>query len=297
MHGILLVDKPRGWTSHDVVNWVRKRLRTRWVGHGGTLDPAAEGLLLIAVGIATRLIQYAIDADKSYVAHIVLGVSTTTDDLEGQPSQPSPASQPPSLAQLHTALERFRGLFEQRPPSYSAVKIGGTPAYRRAREQIPTELRPRTVFVRDLQCLHYDYPDLIVSIDCSKGFYVRSLARDLGALLGTGGYLHGLVRTRIGTFTLNEAWSLLELERCLTFETWPLLAQHPDMLVSSLPVLLIPEQQITAWYHGAPVRSSEAALPETFARAYAPDGTWGGIARYDANQACWRSVLVHNERR
>ncbi len=297
MHGILLIDKPRGWTSHDVVNWVRKRLRTRWIGHGGTLDPAAEGLLLIAVGVATRLVQYAVEADKSYVAHIVLGVSTTSDDLEGKQTRTSHLSQPPSAAQLHAALEQFRGSFEQYPPSYSAIKIGGTPAYRKARAGMPVELPPRTVFVRKLQCLHYDYPDLVISIDCSKGFYVRSLARDLGTRLGTGGYLHGLVRTRIGTFTLSEAWSISELERILSPETWPLLALHPDMLASSLPVLFIPEQQVTAWYHGAPVRSSLAAPPETLARAYAPDGTWIGIARYDANQACWRPILVHHEQR
>lgn len=296
MHGILLVDKPRGWTSHDVVAWVRSRLGLRSVGHGGTLDPAAEGLLLILVGVATRLAQYAIDADKSYIAHIVLGVSTTTDDLEGEPRESQPVVSPPSRAAIAEILERFRGTIQQVPPAYSAIKVAGTAAYRRIRRGDRVALEPRTVTVHRLELLHYDYPDLVVAIDCGKGFYVRALARDLGDTLGTGGYLHGLVRTRIGRFHLNQAWTITDLERTLGPETWPLLAQHPDALVQELPPLVLPNAQLTAWYHGAPVRCSVTASEGSLARAYAADGDWIGLARYDALRKHWHPELVHRAR-
>lgn len=296
MHGILLVDKPRGWTSHDVVAWVRRRLRVRSVGHGGTLDPAAEGLLLVVVGAATRLAQYAIDADKSYVAHIVLGASTTTEDLEGELRERHRVQTPPPRAVIESTLEHFLGTIQQVPPAYSSIKVGGIAAHRQARRGATLELRARTVTVRRLELLTYDYPDLVVAIDCGKGFYVRAFARDLGDQLGTGAYLHGLVRTRIGSFTLAEAWSIEALQEILAPDTWPLVAYHPDALVSQLPILRIPDPQLTAWYHGAPVRCRVTASHGSLARAYAPDGTWIGLARYDADRRFWHPELVHRAR-
>ncbi|WP_448574725.1 tRNA pseudouridine(55) synthase TruB [Thermomicrobium sp.] len=296
MHGILLVDKPRGWTSHDVVQWVRKRLRTQTVGHGGTLDPAAEGLLVIAVGIATRLVQHATEADKSYVAHIVLGTSTTSDDLEGEPLAASPLTvHPPSRRDVDSVLTEFLGEYDQQPPIYSALKVGGVAAYRRARAGEPVTLVRRLVRVNSLRLVQYSYPDLVVSIDCGKGFYVRSFARDLGARLGTGAYLHGLVRTRVGRFSLASAWSIDALNDLLTPSSWPLIARHPDEFVAELPVLLVPERELRAWYHGAPVRCSASSLPGTTARAYAPDGNWIGLAQFDPQKRYWQPVLVHRE--
>jgi tRNA pseudouridine55 synthase len=296
VHGILLVDKPRGWTSHDVVQWVRTRLRVQTVGHGGTLDPAAEGLLVIAVGIATRLVRHAADADKSYVAHIVLGTGTTSDDLEGEPLAASPLSlYQPSLRDVQSALAEFLGEYEQQPPIYSALKVGGVAAYRRARAGQPVPLKRRVVRVNSLRLVQYSYPDLIVSLDCGKGFYVRSFARDLGTRLGTGAYLHGLVRTRVGRFSLASAWSIDELNRVLTPSSWPLIARHPDEFVAELPVLLVPERELRAWYHGAPVRCSASSSPGTTARAYAPDGNWIGLAHFDPQKRYWQPVLVHRD--
>ncbi len=293
MHGVLLVDKPRGWTSHDVVAWVRKHLGVRSVGHGGTLDPAAEGLLLIAVGAATRLLQYAIEAEKSYVAHIVLGVATSTDDLEGSITAVTPRDTVPSQDAVASALERFLGTFEQIPPTFSAIKIEGQPAHRRARRGDSLTLEPRTVVVHRLELLRYAYPDLFVAIDCSKGFYVRAFARDLGAALGTGGYLHGLVRTRIGGFRLEQAWTLDQLDSALLPETWSLLAHHPDQLVAHLPVLVVPDAELAAWYHGRSVRGILLAPSGQLARAYTLDGRWIGLARYVAGQRRWHPELVH----
>lgn len=293
---MLLVDKPRGWTSHDVVAWIRRRLGGGAVGHGGTLDPAAEGLLLIAVGVATRLLQHAIDADKSYVAHIVLGTGTTTDDIEGEPTTSQSPTRIPTSEDIERGLQRFQGTIDQVPPVYSALKVRGVAAYRQARRGAPVELHPRQVTVHRVRLLRYEYPDLYLAIDCGKGFYVRAFARDLGTVVGTGGYLHGLVRTRIGRFTLAEAWRLDELERHLTPIAWPLLALHPDALIQHLPILIVAEPQLAAWYHGAPVRSVVAASGQTLARAYAPDGTWIGLARYDSKRRLWHPELVHRDR-
>lgn len=296
MDGVLLINKPRGWTSHDVVSWVRRRLRTQQVGHGGTLDPAAEGLLVIAVGSATRLLQYALLADKSYVAHIVLGCSTTTDDLEGEPiNQPSSLSTPPSLMRIQRVLLQFIGNFEQRPPTYAAKKVGGIPTYRKARRGIPIEPVSRPVTVYQLDILSYQYPDLLVTIDCSKGFYVRAFARDVGRALHTGAYLHGLIRARVGPFSLRNAWSIPDLQRLLTPETWPLLAAHPDTLISILPAVVIPEQSVHAWYHGAPVQG-EVTLPhDSLIRVYASTGQWLGLGKADTINQLWRPVLVSSD--
>ncbi|MCS7246063.1 MAG: tRNA pseudouridine(55) synthase TruB [Thermomicrobium sp.] len=293
VHGVLLLDKPRGWTSHDAVAWVRRRLHTRAVGHGGTLDPAAEGVLLLAVGVATRLLQYALEADKSYVAHIVLGAATTTDDLEGELLGDVPETSPPSVEAIRLALAEFHGVVAQRPPLYSSIKVRGTPAHRKTRAGQQPELPPRTVEVQRIELLRYTYPDLVVAIDCRKGFYVRSFARDLGQRLGTQGYVHGLVRTRIGAFGLDQAWTIRDLEEWLYPETWSLVALHPDTLVGHLPLIVVPESQLPAWYHGAPVRSAAPTDAEVIARAYAPDGLWIGLARYDVELAQWRPVLVH----
>lgn len=298
MDGVLLIDKPRGWTSHDVVAWVRKRLGTRQVGHGGTLDPAAEGLLIVAVGSATRLLQFAIDAEKSYLAHIVLGVTTTTDDLEGEPlTVPGPPpGRRPTADDVRAALTRFIGPLEQRPPSYAATKIGGVAAYRRMRAGESVALAPRRVQVFRLELIAYEYPDLLVMIDCSKGFYVRAFARDLGLQLGTGAYLHGLVRVRVGSFRLDEAWTLDTLKHALSPSTFPLLGIHPDSLVAHLPVAYVPEASKGAWYHGAPVPSTVAAPPETLARIYTPTGEWLGLGRFDTVRHAWQPVLVYQRK-
>lgn len=209
--GILVVDKPIGPTSHDVVALVRRLSGVRRVGHGGTLDPFARGVLPIFIGAATRVVEYHLGDAKSYRATVVFGARSTTDDLEGEltPSEGAP----PDRAAVGAALGDFRGVVRQRPPAFSAVKVAGRRAYRAARAGEPIELPERTVTIERLELVEWDASDpgrpaAVVEVDCSAGTYVRSLARDLGERLGTGAYLGTLVRTASGSFRLTDALDL-----------------------------------------------------------------------------------------
>jgi len=294
LHGFLIVDKPRGVTSHDVVALVRRRLRMRRVGHAGTLDPAASGVLVVAAGAATRLIDRVQDGDKQYIAHIVLGAETDSADAEGRLIATAPDDvSAPSLATIEQALRSFVGTISQIPPAYSAIKVGGQALYHRARRGEQVEVPARTVTVHAIRILAYAYPDLLVVIDCGKGTYVRSIARDLGRELGTGAYLHALLRTAVGPFTLGQAWTADEIEAYLEPRTWPLMALHPDVALSPTPALILDRDAATAWYHGRPVptgRQPPRAAIE--ARIYDQDGSWLGVATADPERRRWRPRQV-----
>jgi tRNA pseudouridine55 synthase len=211
MDGILVVAKPVGPTSHDVVGLVRRLAATKRVGHGGTLDPFASGVLPVFLGKATRLVEYHLGDRKRYRATVCFGATSTTDDLEGALT-PGTGS-PPGRESLEAALAAFVGEIEQRPPAYSAIKVAGRRAYALARAGEAVELEPRTVTIHGLTLVSWDdaivdEPVAILDVDCSAGTYVRSLARDLGAALGSGGYLGALVRTASGPFTLDDATDL-----------------------------------------------------------------------------------------
>lgn len=211
MHGVLVVAKPAGPTSHDVVALVRRLASTRRIGHGGTLDPFASGVLPLFLGGATRLVEYHLADDKAYRATICFGAASTTDDLDGELT-PVDAPAPTREAVLE-ALAAFVGPQLQQPPVYSAVQVGGRRAYAMARAGESVELAPRSVEIRALDLLEWDGSDparpiAIVDVHCSAGTYVRALARDLGARLGGGAYLGGLVRMASGPFMLEGARSL-----------------------------------------------------------------------------------------
>jgi tRNA pseudouridine55 synthase len=212
--GILLIDKPEGPTSHDVVARIRRATRERSVGHTGTLDPRATGLLPLVLGRATRLASLLTGSDKTYDATIRFGFSTSTDDAEGEalPVE-GPETGAVGRAAVDAALERFRGTFEQRPPAHSAKKVDGRRAYELARRDIAVELKPVAVTVRELTLLALDEALARVRVTATAGFYVRALARDLGAALGCGGHLVALRRIRSGTFDLSAALPLQEAER------------------------------------------------------------------------------------
>jgi len=212
MDGVLLIDKPSGPTSHDVVARMRQVLRVRAVGHTGTLDPLASGLLPLVIGRATRLASLLSGADKTYQATVRLGFATETDDAEGEPVG-EVASSLPSDEAIETVLNTFRGTFEQTPPSHSAKRVGGTRAYELARRRSATDLAPVSVTVSDLQCLARHRDTLVIRVRASSGFYVRALARDLGAKLGCGAHIAALRRTASGTFQVDEALPLAEAER------------------------------------------------------------------------------------
>ncbi len=213
--GLVVVDKPAGWTSHDVVARVRRLAGTRKVGHAGTLDPMATGVLVVGVNRATRLLTYLVGADKTYTATVRLGVATVTDDGEGEATEVADASAVTESV-VRQAVSRLTGPIEQVPSAVSAIKVGGRRSYARVRagEDVQLAARPVTVHRFDVlstrPAVHDGTPvlDVDVEVDCSSGTYVRALARDLGAALGVGGHLTALRRTRVGAFDLSRASGL-----------------------------------------------------------------------------------------
>ncbi|MFD6662140.1 tRNA pseudouridine(55) synthase TruB [Micromonospora chalcea] len=215
--GLIVVDKPGGMTSHDVVARIRRLARTRRVGHGGTLDPMATGVLVIGVGRATRLLTYVIGAGKSYAATIRLGQATVTDDAEGEVVATTPAGAVTDDG-VRAALAALTGEIDQVPSAVSAIKINGQRAYKRVRDGETVELPARRVTVSRLEvrAIRRDVPDVVdvdVDVTCSSGTYIRALARDAGAALGVGGHLTALRRTAVGGFTLAEAATLDQMEQ------------------------------------------------------------------------------------
>lgn len=214
--GFFLVDKPSGMTSHDVVAAVRRLLKTRdskiitRVGHAGTLDPLATGLLIVGVGAGTKALTRVLKLPKTYEADVTLGATSSTDDREGTLS-PQVVLRPPSTTDLTNAVQKLTGPLQQTPPAYSAIKIRGVPAYRRVRRGESVTLAPREITVSAAELLAYTYPTAQIRWAVSSGTYIRSLARDLGEALGTGAYLSTLRRTTIGPFRVDEATVLSAL--------------------------------------------------------------------------------------
>jgi tRNA pseudouridine synthase B len=211
MFGFLNVYKPKGITSHDVVSALRRITKVKQIGHTGTLDPFAEGVLPICIGKATRLIEY-LDDDKAYTGTIQLGSSTTTYDLEGE--EVNFSDKKVTLDEIEAALDKFRGEIEQLPPIYSAIKVNGKKLYDYAREGKEVKIEPRRVNISKLEILEYDETNrrLTLHIECSKGTYIRSIAHDLGTELTTFGHLVKLVRVKAGMFEVNNAVSLEHIQ-------------------------------------------------------------------------------------
>ena len=207
MNGILLIDKPMGWTSSDVVAKLRGVLHEKRIGHSGTLDPMATGLLVLFVGRATRAVEFAESHDKRYLARLRLGLATDTQDTTGTPVGGTP--RPVSREELEAALSRFRGEIEQIPPMYSAIKVKGRKLYEIARRGGEVERRPRRVCIRSLSLVgEEEGGDFLFDITCSKGTYVRTLCHDVGTVLGCGGCMSALRRLRAGDFRLEDAHTL-----------------------------------------------------------------------------------------
>ena len=217
--GVLVVDKPVGMTSHDVVEAIRRGTGIRRAGHTGTLDPRASGVLVILIGPAVRLSEYVSASDKRYQAIIRLGSSTDTFDADGKFVR---SDQPVNVTeeQFETTLQQFVGEIEQTPPPYSAVKVQGRRAYDMARQGEEVDLAPRKITVHHLEVLEWAPPEVVVDVHCSSGTYVRSLTNDMGNALGTGAYLVGLRRTKSGRFSLRDATPLRKLQEAFTAGNW-----------------------------------------------------------------------------
>jgi len=280
MNGILLIDKPPGMTSHDVVRRVRRLLRTRRVGHTGTLDPLATGVLPIAVGEATRIVQFLMEGDKTYRAVLKLGETTTTQDAEGEVLERRPV-EGITAETVIAAARSFEGVIRQLPPMYSALKKDGVPLYRLARQGIEVERESRAVRIDRLQILDVDLPLITLEVDCSKGTYVRTLCHDLGLVLGTGAHLLALRRTRSGSFTEADCVTLEQLETDGT-ATPPLLSV--DEALRGMPALEVDAEATRRLADGIPpALASLSAVPgcpegETVRLMHA--GTLLAIARF-----------------
>ncbi len=205
MEGIFAVYKPKGMKSHDVVDLVRRQTGIKRVGHGGTLDPLAEGVLVIAVGRQnTKKLESYVKGGKEYIAEIMLGLNSVTDDEDGEKTEVNTRIKP-SLDAIKTALKIFEGTIEQIPPVYSSIKLSGKPVHRRVRQGQKVVLKSREVEIKKIELISYDYPVVKIKVQTGPGVYIRSLARDIGSKLKTGGYLKSLVRTKVGEFTIEKA--------------------------------------------------------------------------------------------
>lgn len=211
IEGVLLVDKPIGMTSHDVVYRLRRKLQIQRIGHAGTLDPLATGVLVMLVGKATKISQYLMSADKVYEGEVTLGVRTNSQDAEGEVMETRPVP-PLTEEQLRTAMKGFLGDQYQTPPMFSAVKIGGVPLYKKAREGEEVEREPRFIRVAAFDLLSFASPKLAFRLACTKGTYVRTVANDLGEKLGCGAHLSALRRTGSGKFDIAQCLPLAEIE-------------------------------------------------------------------------------------
>lgn len=209
---IIGINKPVGPTSHDIIYQVRRITHVKRVGHAGTLDPAAEGVLVVAIGREfTKQLGTITDHDKEYVATVTLGATSSTDDGEGE-IVPCPLSSVPDEEQIKQVAEKFVGTIMQVPPAYSAIKMNGQKAYDLARKGVDVKMESREVIIHSIEVVSFTYPELVIKVHCGKGVYIRSLARDIGAALGTGGYMSALTRTRVGDFRLENALSIPEFE-------------------------------------------------------------------------------------
>lgn len=208
---ILSIDKPSGWTSFDVVKKIRNLVRVKKVGHAGTLDPFATGVLVVCTGKATKRISEFVEISKEYVGEIYLGAETDSFDVTGKITAEYDGKQVPTIEDIEKVLPSFRGEIMQIPPMFSALKVKGKRLYQYARQGITIAREPRKLTIHSLDVLDYEYPILKIRVHCSKGTYIRSLAHDIGQLLGIGGYLKSLIRTKVGEFTVENAWNLDDL--------------------------------------------------------------------------------------
>ena len=292
LDGILVVAKPAGPTSHDVVALARRLTGTRRIGHGGTLDPFASGVLPLFLGFATRLVEYHLGDDKAYRATICFGASSTTDDLDGELS---PVDRPaPGREAIVAALGGFVGPQEQRPPVYSAIQVGGRRAYALTRAGDAPALPPRRIEIGRLDLVEWDAADrarpiAIVDVECSAGTYVRSLARDLGAAVGSAAYLGALTRTRSGPFRLEAAISLDDLRAAAARgpEAMASLLLAADFGLEAMPAVTLTATEISDAIQGRYVRPSAGvggAGEGAVVRLCDTRGRLVGIARREARR-------------
>ncbi len=265
MHGLLLIDKPEGYTSHDIVRKVRRIYSTRKAGHAGRLDPLATGVLVVAIGDATKVLQFLFTDDKSYRATLRLGISTDTYDAQGKVVQ-NRAVPKLDVATVDSISHQFRGNILQLPPMFSALKRGGVPLYKLARQGLEVEREPRSVSIYRIEIISMEGSDITIEVDCSKGTYIRSLVHDLGETLGCGAHLTSLRRLKSGSFHIDQCHRLEDLEQmkdpCGALMSLSAALAH-------LPSVSLNQQALESVAFGIPPCAAQCAFQQPL-----PDGKW-----------------------
>ncbi len=288
--GILNINKPTGMTSHDVVAKVRKLLKQKRVGHAGTLDPAASGVLPICVGQGTRVAEYLSESGKAYTADILFGVVTDTYDAEGAIVRTADTENL-TLEQIQQVLTSFLGPQMQMPPLYSAIKLQGQPAYKRMRAGEEITLEPRPIVLTQLDILAWQPPKLTLAIECSKGTYIRSLAYDLGERLGCGAHLAGLIRTRSGPFILSNSITLDQLAEAVENGNIKQYLHTADSVLQHYPALTLDAVTTERVLHGNAFPYNIVTTAE-LARVYDANGRFMAIAEWDMERGMWQPSKV-----
>jgi tRNA pseudouridine55 synthase len=292
--GILNIDKPSGITSMDVVRRIKRASRQKRVGHGGTLDPFASGIVPVCIGQATRMMEYLVDGTKEYHTTVRLGVETNTYDLDGDITDRSDPSNI-TLNDIERALVPFDGEIEQVPPMFSALKKDGKRLYDLARAGIEVEREPRKVKIMNITVIDWSPPNLTLDVTCGRGFYVRSLAHDLGQVLACGGHLTALTRTRASAFHIDESLSLEEAEDHFANGTWEDVMHAPDIAVRSMPAIVINKSVEEMLRHGRPL-PGELGIPfdklGEECRVYSSDGTFLALAAFIESTGQWQPSKV-----
>lgn len=288
--GILSVDKPAGMTSHDVVAALRHIGGQRRVGHAGTLDPLATGLLLLCLGQATRVAEYLMAGRKLYRAAIRLGETTDTYDSEGRLTASAPVGDL-SREQIEEALAGFIGQVEQTPPVYSAIKEGGTPLYKLARQGREVSVAPRLVEIEAIELTGWERPDLSLLVRCGPGTYIRSLAHDLGQRLGPGGHLTALRRLASGRWRVEEALSLEQIAEAFQKGAGPGLLRPLDEALSGFAAVALDDERALLVRRGGSVRLS-APEGSRLLRAYSPGGEFLALLEPGRDEGIWHPAKV-----
>jgi tRNA pseudouridine55 synthase len=289
--GILNIDKPQGWTSHDVVAKVRRLSGQKRVGHAGTLDPLATGVLLVCLGQATRVSEYLMRGRKVYRAAVHLGLSTDTYDRDGQVTARAREVNV-TLSRLEEALSAFVGRIEQTPPMYSALKHQGTPLYKLARQGKTVERKPRIIEIHHIKLLDWSSPVLTIEVSCSPGTYLRSLAHDLGQQLGCGAHLSSLTRLASGHFTLDEAISLDVLSKAFAISRWAELVHPLDEALLDFGAITFGSQLERQIRFGQQVPGPMPSSSSSLCRAYSTEGKLIALLQYDAQTGLWQPKKV-----
>ncbi len=294
MDGILNINKPTGQTSYAVVAMVKRLTGEKRVGHTGTLDPMASGVLPVCLGQATRLVEYLMSATKTYLAEIEFGITTDTYDKEGTVIRRNDSSHI-TLDQISAALQPFIGEIQQTPPMYSALKHHGKPLYEFARAGVTVAVKSRPAFIQSIEVKDWQPPVLTVEVICGKGTYIRSLANDLGEKLGCGAMLRNLIRTRVGIFDYAGALTPEQLKESVQTGYWENLLYPMDSILGDWQAVVVGAGMEKAIRCGVPVDFSKAPgvnKEKRFARAYTLNGDLLGVMRFDKEKQLWQPEKV-----